>query len=157
MRLFKFLLLIIISLIVIINSFHIETYNYNEDFIEVEVRGDGVENSIVQLNKGSTFSDLLSLINLNDDADISSYSLSMPLYNKEIIIINKENNEINKISINDSTKEQLMSLPGIGDKTADLIIKYREENNGFKFIEELMNIKGIGEKKFEKIKDRISL
>ena len=50
-----------------------------------------------------------------------------------------------------------MTLTGIGESKALAIIKYREENNGFKTLEELMNISGIGEKVFAKIKDSITL
>lgn len=63
----------------------------------------------------------------------------------------------NKISLNSATKEELMTLTGVGEAKALNIIKYREEHNGFKEIEEIMNISGIGEKAFEKIKDSIKL
>ena len=63
----------------------------------------------------------------------------------------------NKVSLNSSTKEELMTLQGIGEAKAIKIIEYREENNGFKNIEELMNVKGIGKSMYEKIKDNITL
>lgn len=56
------------------------------------------------------------------------------------------------INLNTATIEQLDSLPGIGRKTAELIIEYRTRSGGFKRIEELMNVKGIGEKSFLKLK-----
>lgn len=59
------------------------------------------------------------------------------------------------VSLNEATKEELMTLSGIGESKALLIIEYRETNNGFKTIEEIKNIKGIGDSIFEKIKDRI--
>lgn len=62
-----------------------------------------------------------------------------------------------KISINQATKEELMKLSGIGEAKAEDIIKYREANGGFKNIEELKNIKGIGEAVFDKIKETITL
>ena len=62
-----------------------------------------------------------------------------------------------KISINKATLEQLLTLPGIGETKALAIIKYREENNGFKTIEEITNISGIGESTFEKFKDYITI
>jgi comEA protein len=56
------------------------------------------------------------------------------------------------ININTATKEQLILLPGIGDSTADKILMYRKEHGAFKNIEDIMKIKGIGKKKFEKMK-----
>lgn len=56
------------------------------------------------------------------------------------------------INLNTATIEQLDSLPGVGRKTAELIIEYRTKSGGFKRIEELMNVKGIGEKSFLKLK-----
>ena len=70
----------------------------------------------------------------------------------------EENNvENKKISLNNATLEELQTLTGIGKSKAEAIIKYREDNNGFKEINEIMNISGIGESLFEKIKDNISL
>ena len=61
------------------------------------------------------------------------------------------------ISINNASKEELMTLPGIGESKAITIIKYREENNGFKVLEDIMNVSGIGEAAYSKIKDYIKL
>ena len=60
-------------------------------------------------------------------------------------------------NINSATKIELIQLPGIGDTTADKIIAYREEHGGFSSIEELMNVPGIGQTKFESLKDLISV
>lgn len=62
-----------------------------------------------------------------------------------------------KVSLNSATKEELMTLPGIGESKANLIIEYRENNNGFKTIEEIMNVKWIGKSMYEKIKGYIIL
>ena len=59
------------------------------------------------------------------------------------------------ININTATKEELMQLKGVGEAKALLIITYREANGGFKEITDLMKIKGIKQKFFDKIKDNI--
>jgi competence protein ComEA len=61
------------------------------------------------------------------------------------------------ININTALAADLMLLPGIGEVMAERIIEYREENGRFKKTEDLKKIKGIGEKKFEKIKNYITV
>ena len=61
------------------------------------------------------------------------------------------------INLNAATVEQLETLPGIGRKTAERIIEYRTKSGGFKRIEDLMNVKGIGEKSFLKLKPLITV
>ena len=56
------------------------------------------------------------------------------------------------LDINSADKDLLVQLPGVGPKTADAILKYRKANGEFKSIDELTNIKGIGEKKLLKLK-----
>ncbi len=60
------------------------------------------------------------------------------------------------VNLNAATAAQLASLAGIGDRTAERIIEYRQKNGPFKKSEELMNVKGIGEKGFLKIKDLVT-
>ena len=62
-----------------------------------------------------------------------------------------------KINLNSATVEQLTSLPGIGLATAKLIVEHRTKAGKFSRIEELMNVKGIGEKKFQSIKDFLTV
>jgi len=59
------------------------------------------------------------------------------------------------LNLNAATLDQLETLPGIGRKVAERIVEYRTKSGGFKKIEELMNVKGIGEKSFLKIKPLI--
>jgi competence protein ComEA len=65
--------------------------------------------------------------------------------------------EAKKININTATVEELATLPGVGNTIAKNIVEYREKNGSFKTIEELKNVKGIGDKKFEAIKDSITV
>ena len=60
-----------------------------------------------------------------------------------------------KININTAGKEELMELKGIGEARAEAIILYRETYGGFGYIEEIMNVSGIKEAAFSKIKDQI--
>lgn len=59
------------------------------------------------------------------------------------------------VNLNTASATQLAGLPGIGPKTAELIIQYRQKNGDFKKIEEIMNVRGIGEKSFLKLKSRL--
>jgi comEA protein len=61
------------------------------------------------------------------------------------------------VNLNTASASQLESLPGIGPRTAERIVEYRQKNGNFKKIEELMNVQGIGEKSFLRIKDRITV
>ncbi len=61
------------------------------------------------------------------------------------------------VNLNSATAAQIASLPGIGPKTAELVVQYRTRNGPFKKIEEVMNVRGIGEKSFLKIKDRLTV
>jgi len=73
---------------------------------------------------------------------------------KETTVDNDNNSLVN---INKATKEQLMTLPGIGEAKALAIIKYREDNNNYKDITEIMNVSGIGEALYNKIKEFITI
>lgn len=65
--------------------------------------------------------------------------------------------ELPRVSINQATREELQQLDGIGPSTADAIIQYREEHGLYQTIEDIMKVKGIGNAKFEKIKEKITL
>lgn len=89
------------------------------------------------------------------------YSANYQLQNDACIDSStNDDNEISTsitISLNKATKEELMTLSGIGESKADDIISYRNSNGGFKSIEEIKNIKGIGDSIFAKIKDRLTI
>ena len=61
------------------------------------------------------------------------------------------------VNLNTASAAELEGLPGIGAKTAALIVEFRQKNGPFKKIEELMNVRGIGEKNFLKLKPQISV
>ena len=64
---------------------------------------------------------------------------------------------VTTININTASMKELDALPGIGAKTAALIVEYREKNGPFKKIEELMNVRGVGEKSFLKLKAQLTV
>lgn len=65
--------------------------------------------------------------------------------------------EQDKVDLNTATKEELMTLSGIGESKAESILRYREEKGGFQTIEEIQQVEGIKAGTYEKIKDRITV
>jgi competence protein ComEA len=61
------------------------------------------------------------------------------------------------VNINTASLEDLMTLPGIGKAYAERIVEYRQKNGPFKKVEDLLNVRGIGEKTFEKIRPRLTI
>ena len=62
-----------------------------------------------------------------------------------------------RVNLNTATREELMTLPGIGEAKAEAVIRYREEHGAFQTVEEIMQINGIKEAIFLKIKDRLTV
>ena len=60
--------------------------------------------------------------------------------------------ELSRMNLNTAGIPELIKLPGIGNKTAEKILEYRKSHGSFKNVEELLNVKGIGQAKFRKIK-----
>ncbi|AZR73202.1 hypothetical protein BBF96_07270 [Anoxybacter fermentans] len=101
-------------------------------------------------------------------ADLNQINLAQPLMDGQKVVVPEKQDNITtrsiviknserKVNINTASKEELMTLPGIGPGKAAAIIGYREMNGSFRKLEDLMNVDGIGEKTFIKLKDKITL
>ena len=64
---------------------------------------------------------------------------------------------VEKVNLNTATLEELQKLPQVGPKVAQLIIDYRKQNGNFKKIEDIMKVRGIGEKTFARMKDMLAV
>ena len=134
------------------------------------------DTSVINLSKNLTDEMVIIIYTKEEVAEMKSGSTSIKYIEKECICPKIENDacidnvidntptksdEVSssdgKISLNNATVEELMQLPGIGEVKAKAIIAYREGNGGFKAIEELLEVNGIGESTFNKIKDQLSL
>ena len=62
-----------------------------------------------------------------------------------------------KLDLNRATAEELQKLPGIGEKLAQAIVSYREQNGPFQSVEDLLQVPGIGEKRLESIRDLVTV
>jgi comEA protein len=104
----------------------------------------------------------VNLENIQDSADIKFMDKPDTAIVAELINREKREDKSSllangKININTAGITELKMLPGIGEKTAGSIIAYRNQLGSFKSADELMNVKGIGQKKFDKIKSLITL
>ena len=162
-----------------------DTSIINEDSIDrnkiiVEIKGEVAKPDVYQLEEGSIIKDLIDMAGgVTEEADLSRINRAEELLNHELIIIGNINDETESsvvqnnstyssngnnsdkgstlININTADLEQLKEITGIGNIKAQSIIDYREANGGFKSLEELKNVDGIGDKTFEKIKEQITL
>ncbi len=162
-----------------------DTTIINEDSIDrnkiiVEIKGEVAKPDVYQLEEGSIIKDLIDMAGgVTEEADLSRINRAEELLNHELIIIGNINDETESsvvqnnstyssngnnsdkvstlININTADLEQLKEITGIGNIKAQSIIDYREANGGFKSLEELKNVDGIGDKTFEKIKEQITL
>lgn len=154
-------------------SFSVNSSNIskNADRIGVYISGEVKNTGVYYLKKDSRITDLINICGgLTEEADVSKINPAQKLNDSDKIIIPKKEENLNtesmedtnesdinvqeKININTATKDELTSLNGIGEATANKIINYRNKNK-FKEIEDIMNVPGIGEAKFNNIKDYI--
>ena len=155
----------------------------SQNKIVIHIIGEVENEGIVHIEEGARIIDAVDAAGgLTNLADISKVNLAYELKDGQMVKIPSiENNEesidfvlsnsgegtivgdtsndsgINKININKATIEELQTLPGIGKSTAEKIINYRKENGEFFEIDDIKNVSGIGESKFNSIKDRITV
>lgn len=146
----------IVLLSIFLSGIVIEKEDLNkEKYISVEIKGEVENPGVYELILGSTLEDLFKEAGLKSDADTSMYAYSEVLHNSQVIVVKKHKNDL--ISINTADLDQLITLPGIGKSIAQRIIDYRNLYGSFNYLEELKNVNGIGDGKFNKIKEYICL
>lgn len=146
--------------------------------ITIFISGEVKEPGVVTIESDKRLSDAVNLLGgFTDKADLNKVNLAIKIEDEKHYIIPKlgeslkelntqediisDNSiiqtESNKVNINTATLNELDTLPGIGEATASKIINHRNEKGKFNSIEELKNVNGIGDKKYENIKDMISV
>jgi len=145
--------------------------------IRVYVAGEVKKPDVYELDDGAIVKDAVVLAGgFTDNADTISINLAKKLSDGEEIIVyskvtyasgstgtvsnaintNSSANRTGKVNINTASKDELMTLSGIGEVKAQAIIDYRTKNGPFRDIHDIVNVSGIGEKTFENIKDSIT-
>ena len=157
--------------------------NNNQEKIVIHITGAICNEGIYELEENSRIADAVKMAGgLKEDADLKQINLAYVLEDGMKINIPSKNDNSNeninntenyitkeklnssnntnsaktsKININSATQTELETLPGIGPSTALKIINYRKEKGKFNKIEDIKNVNGIGESKFNKIKEFI--
>lgn len=144
--------------------------------IFVHVAGEVKSPGLYELSSGARLSEAIEAAGgFSENADSSSVNLARTLNDGEQIFVNStsdralaqsggasssisnEQGATKKVNINTASADELMSLDGIGQATADKIIAYREKQGPFASIDQIKEVSGIGDKKFEGIKDFITV
>ena len=171
---------------ILVNNVITNENNTNDDIVIIHITGSVKNPGIVKLKEGSRIEDAIeSAGGLTENADITKVNLAyvvedgikikIPSSSEEDIgdediidsksgdnIIIEENtvpsnNSTQTININKATEKEFETLPGIGPSLASKIIEYRNQNGKFESIEDIKNVNGIGDNKYEKIKDLITV
>ncbi len=106
--------------------------------IKIPLQGENVENS-----------------NINSTDSYMTKSSGLDTENLNVNLSGSAQKKQQKININKATQEELETLSGIGPSIANKIVQYRKENGNFKSVEDIKNVSGIGDNKFNEIKDSI--
>ena len=171
---------------ILVNNVITNENNTNDDIVIIHITGSVKNPGIVKLKEGSRIEDAIeSAGGLTENADITKVNLAyvvedgtkikIPSASEEDIgdedIIDRKsgdniiieentvssNNSTQTININKATEKEFETLPGIGPSLASKIIEYRNQNGKFESIEDIKNVNGIGDNKYEKIKDLITV
>lgn len=142
-----------------------ETTTQDESFVYVYVCGCVKQPGVYPLKPGVRICEALELAGgVTDDARPEALNQAEPVTDGQTIYVpsveeavEQNESEDGLVDLNKADKDMLMTLPGIGESKADIIIQYREEHGAFESIEELMNIPGIKEGVFNKIKNSIKV
>jgi len=128
------------------------------EYIEVSVNGAVEKPGKYTVEKGSTVGELAYIAGgVTKDALTKTVDFEAELTDGMRVMIPGEgkNDETFKININTADEKALCLIPGIGETIAGRIVEYRMENGAFKIPADIMNVKGIGEKTFEKFREYI--
>ena len=144
----KYLLLCIFILILIYSIFSNFFVSKSIDDKKIKVKVNDQEYSV---DFGTTYKELKEEYDLDASSNVADEAI---LYENQEVDIN---DNTGKISINKATYEELITLPGIGPKTAEKIIEYRNTYGPFWSLEDIKKVKGIGDKKYAKLKEYITI
>lgn len=130
--------------------------------IVVDVTGKVEKPGIVELPSGSRVIDAIEAAGgAKSGVDTSGLNLARVLVDGEQIVVGQEVGQSGNfsalLSLNTATLQQLETLPGIGPVTAAAIASWRDSNGGFRKIEDLLKVKGIGRKTLAELKPLVSL
>lgn len=144
----KYLLLLIFGLLFIYSLFNNFLFSSNNADKKIDVKVNDYEYSVPV---GTTYKELKDEYKLDDSSNVAD---DVVLYDNQEVLVDDASG---KISINKATYEELITLPGIGPKTAERIIEYRDTYGPFWTLEDIKNVKGIGDKKYARLKEYITI